>query len=226
MKIKTRCRRPCQAAGTSAIHRSLLISAAMLCVCLALVQNADALGVQLQGGFGDDSGLSEFGFSYERADLNIFFHDGELFDLFIGGERASSKHRPDAHAIIVSSYAYNAAVLGMRVKLVERGSVSSYLMLGVLGGKVRYSAYANDSYVIIAQSRDDASFARGRAGLGVNIEIKKVAIAMEVNCSGGVPAAHATVTDPSGPVGNRSDRAMFEGSPIVNIAVGVQYSFF
>jgi len=221
LKIKTLCRRACQAASKLFIPKSLLIGVAVMCACITSAQNADALGVQLQEGFGDDSGGSEWGLSFQRTDLNIFLHDGELFDLFIGGEKASSKHRPGG-AEIVSSYAYEAAVLGIRVKPPERRRVNPYLIFGVLSGTVHYSVRANDPYEIISQSRTETSYMTGRAGLGLNIVFKIITLDVEANYSSGVPAAYATVVDRWG---GRSDMVMFDHSAIINIAVGVHYSF-
>jgi opacity protein-like surface antigen len=203
----------------------------MICVCLTSVQNADALGVEGQVGWGNDLDADRLRLGYFREDLNIFLHDGELFDVFIGAEHAQSEHqhliRFSGDGSIGSFYTYNAATLGIHVKPFERRRVNPYLMLGALSGKVHYSAEANDSTVgILSLSRDKAWFTTYRAGLGLNIVvIGNLAIEVEADYTGGVPAAHATVTDRSGPVGNKSDRVMFDGSPIVTIAVGIRYTF-
>ncbi|HUJ19183.1 MAG TPA: hypothetical protein VL197_14465 [Nitrospirota bacterium] len=231
MKIKTLCRRACQAASKIFTFTPLLISTAMMCVCLSSAQNADALGVQYQFGWGNDLDADLLRLGYVRSELNIILHDDELFDVFIGGEHASSEHqnliRFGGDGSIDSSYVYNAAVFGIHVKPFEKRRMNPYLTLGALSGKVHYSAKPNDSTVeILSLSRDKASYTTYRAGLGLNIVvISNLAIEVEATYTGGVPAVHATVTDPSGPVGNRSDRIMFDGSPIINIALGIRYMF-
>jgi len=228
LKIETLCRLASQDASKVLILKAILISVAMLCTYLTSVQNADALSVQYQFGFGDDSDFRQRGISYIRSDLNVFLYDGKLFDVFIGGERASSEHQPFmcflCTGTIDSSYEYNAATLGIHVKPFEKRRVNPYLILGVLSGTAHYSASANDSYAnIISLSRDKASFTTYRTGLGLNIVvINKLAIEVEANYSGGVPAAYATVADPGG---GTSNRIMFDGSPIINIAIGVRYYF-
>jgi len=228
LNIETLFTRARQTAGKALILKAILISAALLCAYLPSVQNADALSVQYQFGFGDDSDFKQRGISYIRSDLNIFLYDGELFDVFVGGEHASSEHQPFmcflCSGTIDSSYEYNAATLGVHVKPFVKRRVNPYLMLGVLSGTASYSASVNDSYAnIISLSRDKASFTTYRTGLGLNIVVvNKLAIEIEANYSGGVPAAYATVVDPGGATSNR---IMFDGSHIINIALGVRYYF-
>jgi opacity protein-like surface antigen len=202
-----------------------------MCACVTSAKNADALGVQAQVGWGNDLDADMLRLGYGRADLNIIFHDSELFDVFIGGENASSEHknliRFGGDGSITSLYTYNAATLGVHVKPFERRRLNPYLILGALSGKVRYSAEANDSTVdIVSVSRGKASYTTYRAGLGLNIATSSnFALEVEATYTGGVPSVHATVTKPSGPVGNRSDEIMFDGSPIVNLVVGIRYTF-
>ena len=102
--------------------------------------------------------------------------------------------------------------------------MTPYLTLCVLTGNARYQATANDSYVeIVSLSRNKASFTTYRTGLGLNIAIiKALALEVEANYSGGVPAVNADTVNSSG---TRSERVLFDGSPVVNLAVGVRYYF-
>lgn len=202
-----------------------LIGVAILCAFFALAKNAEAMSARFQFGFGDDSGF-DYPLSYLRTDLNLFVHDGTLFDIFIGGELASSDHQTTCVLLctgtIDSSYEYKAATVGMHIKPFQKNRVNPYLILGVVSGTVKYSA-TGDSYAnITSLSRDKASFTTYRTGFGLNIAIiKKVAVEAELTYSGGVPAADAIVERS----GSTSNVTMFDGSPVINIALGVRYYF-
>lgn len=214
-----------QAVGKIFNLRLKVIAVALLCACLASAQNAEALSARFQVGFGDDSGF-DYPLPYIRTNLNLFLYDSTRFDIFIGGELAESEHQETClfcSGTIDSSYEYKAATAGIYIKPFEKKRMNPYLILGVVQGSVKYSAIANDSLInIISLSRNRASYTTYRTGIGLNIAIiKKLGVEVEINYSGGVPDAYAVI-DRSGTTSNVT---MFDGSPIINIALGVRYFF-
>lgn len=198
-----------------------LFSVALVCACLASAQNVEASSARAQVGFGSSD--SNF---YTRGNLELFLYDG-TFAPYIGVENGGAVHDREycasCNGVINSEYEYNAAVLGLQIKPFENRRVDPYLVLGVIHGRVKYSAWAKDTRdSVVSLSRDQASYTAYRGGFGLHIVLRKnLALEVELNATNGVPAAYAVVSNGT----STATAEMFNRSTIVNIAFGVRYYF-
>jgi hypothetical protein len=191
-------------------------------ICLASAQNAEALSTRVQLGLGSDGDFN----SYGRVNLDLFLRD-DTFAPYISGEIGGSGHDREyctiCKGVINSEYEYRAGVLGMQIKPFENKRVVPYLVVGVIHGTVKYYAWAKDFRDSIASlSRYQASYTAYRGGLGLHIILReKLAFEVELNGTGGVPAAYAVASNGI----SKENVEMFNGRAIVSIAFGVRYYF-
>jgi hypothetical protein len=197
------------------------IALAIVLLCFASTQNAEALSGRAQLGFG----VSDFDI-YSRGNLDLFLSDGRIVPYISveGGDFTQDREYCSiCNGVINSKYEYKAAVLGMHIAPFEDRRVVPYLTAGVLRGSVNYYATAKDTLdSIVSLSPSHAAYTAYRAGFGLHIALSyKMALEVELNGTSGVPAAHAVVANGT----STQYIEIFKGSSLWHIALGVRYDF-